>query len=97
MDDFLMTKNIIPHQHLINREDRSAIKGHTPALLWFTGLSGSGKSTIANAVEYRLNHEYRAHTYLLDGDNIRSGLNKDLIFVPNSLFLAGTCCKLGLE
>jgi len=49
-------------------------------VLWFTGLSGSGKSTIANAVEKELNQKYRAHTYLLDGDNIRTGLNKDLSF-----------------
>lgn len=49
-------------------------------MLWFTGLSGSGKSTIANAVEKELNQQYRVHTYLLDGDNIRTGLNKDLGF-----------------
>ena len=60
--------------------DRVNIKSHRPACLWFTGLSGSGKSTIANAVEQRLNHEFKAHTYLLDGDNIRSGLNRDLGF-----------------
>jgi adenylyl-sulfate kinase len=49
-------------------------------VLWFTGLSGSGKSTIANDVEYQLMHIYKAHTYLLDGDRVRIGLNKDLDF-----------------
>jgi len=75
-----MTKYIRPHQHSIERQHRSEIKGHRSAVLWFTGLSGSGKSTIANAVEKELNQKYRAHTYLLDGDNIRTGLNKDLGF-----------------
>ena len=71
---------IIPHQHTITSEDRSRIKHHLPAVLWFTGLSGSGKSTVANQVEAILCRQYRAHTYLLDGDNIRTGLNKDLGF-----------------
>lgn len=77
-----MTKNehIIPHQHKITVTERSLIKNHQPAVLWFTGLSGSGKSTIAGAVEQQLNQLYQAHTYLLDGDNIRTGLNKDLGF-----------------
>ena len=75
-----MTKHIRPHQHLVERQQRSEIKGHRPAVLWFTGLSGSGKSTVANAVEKELNEKYRAHTYLLDGDNIRTGLNNDLGF-----------------
>jgi adenylylsulfate kinase len=75
MSDFIQ-----PHQHLISAKERSAIKGHLPAVLWFTGLSGSGKSTIANAVEYELNQTFRVHTYLLDGDNIRSGLNRGLGF-----------------
>jgi len=56
------------------------IKGHAPCLLWFTGLSGSGKSTIANEIERRLNQDHHCHTYLLDGDIIRKGLNKDLGF-----------------
>lgn len=51
-------------------------------MLWFTGLSGSGKTTLANALEYRLNREFGLHTYLLDGDVIRTGLNKDLDFSP---------------
>ncbi|WP_394730166.1 sulfate adenylyltransferase subunit CysN [Altererythrobacter sp. GH1-8] len=63
----------------ITREDHAAMKNQSPRVLWFTGLSGSGKSTIANAVEQRLNLMNR-HTFLLDGDNVRHGLNKDLGF-----------------
>ncbi len=63
----------------IDQAARAAIKGQTPRCLWFTGLSGSGKSTIANLVDRRL-HALGYHTYLLDGDNVRHGLNKDLGF-----------------
>ncbi len=63
----------------VGREARGAIMGHSPRVIWFTGLSGSGKSTIANALESRLNAIGR-HTMLLDGDNIRHGLNRDLGF-----------------
>ncbi|XUU61301.1 sulfate adenylyltransferase subunit CysN [Erythrobacter sp. HA6-11] len=63
----------------ITREDHAVMKNQQPRVLWFTGLSGSGKSTIANAVEQRLNLMNR-HTFLLDGDNVRHGLNKDLGF-----------------
>ncbi len=63
----------------VGREAHAALKNQTPRLLWFTGLSGSGKSTIANEVEKRLNLMNR-HTFLLDGDNVRHGLNKDLGF-----------------
>ncbi len=62
-----------------NKEVRAAQKGQKPVILWFTGLSGSGKSTIANIVERKLSHSGR-HTYLLDGDNVRHGLNRDLGF-----------------
>ncbi len=75
-----MERHIYEHKHKVTREDRSRIKGHKPFALWFTGLSGSGKSTLANEVEYILNKKYRVHTYLLDGDNIRKGLNRDLGF-----------------
>lgn len=63
----------------IGREDHANLKNQTPRVLWFTGLSGSGKSTIANEVEKALNLMNR-HTFLLDGDNVRHGLNKDLGF-----------------
>ena len=63
----------------INKSDRSALKSQKPCVLWFTGLSGSGKSTIANKVEQKLN-SMNFHTMLLDGDNVRHGLNKDLGF-----------------
>jgi bifunctional enzyme CysN/CysC len=70
----------IHRQHLdVSRETHSALKGQKPAVLWFTGLSGAGKSTIANLVEKKLAARGR-HTYLLDGDNVRHGLNKDLGF-----------------
>ncbi len=63
----------------LTREDHARLKNQTPKVLWFTGLSGAGKSTIANEVEKRLNVMNR-HTFLLDGDNVRHGLNKDLGF-----------------
>ncbi|WEJ69993.1 sulfate adenylyltransferase subunit CysN [Pseudomonas sp. PSE14] len=63
----------------VNREAHAALKGQTPRVLWFTGLSGAGKSTIANLVERKL-HALGRHTYLLDGDNVRHGLNRDLGF-----------------
>ena len=63
----------------IDKQARVSLKGHKPCVLWFTGLSGAGKSTIANLVEARL-HALGCHTYLLDGDNVRRGLNKDLGF-----------------
>ena len=63
----------------INKDARAALMGQRPCVVWFTGLSGAGKSTIANLVEKRL-HALGRHTYLLDGDNVRHGLNKDLGF-----------------
>jgi bifunctional enzyme CysN/CysC len=70
----------IHRQHLdVSRETHATLKGQKPAVLWFTGLSGSGKSTIANLVEKRLVARGR-HTFLLDGDNVRHGLNRDLGF-----------------
>jgi bifunctional enzyme CysN/CysC len=63
----------------VNRHARSSLKGQRACVLWFTGLSGAGKSTVANLVEKRL-HALGRHTYILDGDNVRHGLNKDLGF-----------------
>jgi len=69
-------------QHLdIDKRVRGGSKGQRPLCLWFTGLSGAGKSTIANLIERRL-HVLGYHTYLLDGDNVRHGINKDLGFTP---------------
>lgn len=72
-------KNLVWHLSHVQKEQRAKQKKQKPCVLWFTGLSGSGKSTLANGVESRL-HELNCHTYLLDGDNIRSGLNSDLGF-----------------
>ncbi|HIP13426.1 MAG TPA: adenylyl-sulfate kinase [Arcobacter sp.] len=72
-------KNIVWHEHQLSKKQRARLKGQKACVLWFTGLSGSGKSTIANALEQRL-YALNKHTYLLDGDNIRLGLNKDLGF-----------------
>jgi adenylylsulfate kinase len=71
--------NVHWHDHKVASADRKRLMGHKGAVLWFTGLSGSGKSTIANTVDHKL-HELGKHTYLLDGDNIRHGLNKNLGF-----------------
>jgi adenylylsulfate kinase len=72
-------KFIIPHAATITKEDRQNLNGNKSAILWYTGLSGSGKSTLANKVEEKL-FEMGLHTYVLDGDNIRMGLNKGLGF-----------------
>jgi bifunctional enzyme CysN/CysC len=71
--------NIHRQALLVGREDHERLNGHKPAVLWFTGLSGSGKSTIANLVEREL-HDRGVRTFLLDGDNVRHGLNRDLGF-----------------
>ena len=72
-------RGVIWHESTVDRGARAAIKGHPPLLVWFTGLSGAGKSTIANALEARLNAA-GVHTMLLDGDNVRHGLCSDLAF-----------------
>jgi len=77
-----MSENIVPHNYQISRKDRRNKNNHNSFLLWFTGLSGSGKSTIANLVENALFQE-GVNTYTLDGDNIRKGINNDLSFSPD--------------
>ncbi|SHO80770.1 Adenylylsulfate kinase [hydrothermal vent metagenome] len=75
----MSNKNIVWHNQHIKKEDRAKRLNQKPRLIWFTGLSGSGKSTIANALEVKL-YQLNYHTMLLDGDNIRFGLNRDLGF-----------------
>ena len=70
------------HQGAITRKDRERLNGHRGITIWFTGLSGSGKSTLAVAAEEAL-YERGCHTFILDGDNVRHGLNKDLGFSPD--------------
>ncbi|RKU20389.1 adenylyl-sulfate kinase [Candidatus Poribacteria bacterium] len=73
--------NITWHEATVTVEDREKLLNQKGCVIWFTGLSGSGKSTLANAVEQVL-HQQRHHTYVLDGDNVRHGLNKNLGFSP---------------
>lgn len=73
--------NVVWHDHVIEREKREQLLKQKGVVLWFTGLSGSGKSTVANEVAHKL-HEREKLAYILDGDNIRHGLNKDLGFSP---------------
>jgi adenylylsulfate kinase len=75
------SKNIVWHHATITKEDREKLFSQKGVVIWFTGLSGSGKSTLANEVEGAL-FERGCHTYILDGDNIRHGLNKDIGFSP---------------
>ena len=74
-----MATNIVWHEHDVNKKARSEVLGQQPAVIWLTGLSGSGKSTIANLLEKKLYSENKK-TYLLDGDNVRHGLCGDLGF-----------------
>ena len=76
-----MEKNIIAHTYKINKESRKKANGHNSFLIFFTGLSGSGKSTIANALEQKLFAD-GIKTYVLDGDNVRRGINQGLTFSP---------------
>ncbi|WP_310993566.1 adenylyl-sulfate kinase [Aequorivita marina] len=77
--------HIIPHDHVITQDDRNKLHGHQSKVIWFTGLSGSGKSTLASRLEQLL-MEQGMHTYILDGDNVRSGLNKDLGFTEEDRY-----------
>lgn len=74
-------KNIVWHQHIVSPSELEALHQHKGVTIWFTGLSASGKSTLANAVAAEL-HKRKVSTFVLDGDNIRHGLNKDLGFSP---------------
>ena len=76
-----MNPHILPHDFKISVNDRRKQNKHNSFVVWFTGLSGSGKSTIANALEQEL-YKRKIQTYCLDGDNVRNGINKDLTFKP---------------
>lgn len=76
-------QNVVKQVMQVQREDRSLLMQHKPLVVWMTGLSGSGKSTLANAITKELQIK-RVHTFSLDGDNIRLGLNRDLGFTPES-------------
>ena len=76
-----MSLDTVTHNFKITKSQRELLHGHKAYLLWFTGLSGSGKSTLANLVEIEL-HKKGVSSYILDGDNIRQGINKDLSFTP---------------
>ncbi|MAY22881.1 MAG: adenylyl-sulfate kinase [Flavobacteriaceae bacterium] len=76
-----MNKNVIRHNFQVTKKERNQLNNHSSLLIWFTGLSGSGKSTIANALEKEL-LQNGFHTYILDGDNVRKGLNSNLTFSP---------------
>jgi bifunctional enzyme CysN/CysC len=73
--------NVVPHAFAVDREARAVLKKQRPKVLWLTGVPGAGKSTVADALERKL-HGLGLHTYILDGDSVRTGLNKDLGFTP---------------
>ena len=79
--DYAKGNNTVTHSFSVNRAQRMSMKGHRSFLILLTGLSGSGKSTLANALELRLLRD-QVHTYILDGDNIRKGINRNLGFSP---------------
>ena len=66
--------NVVWHEHAVTREERETLNGHKGCVIWFTGLSGCGKSTVANLVDHKL-HAMGLHSFVLDGDNVRHGLN----------------------
>lgn len=81
MEEVQKATNVTWHEHKISRIDREKILNQKGVVIWFTGLSGSGKCTVGNKVAYKL-HKMGKLTYVLDGDNIRHGLNKNLGFSP---------------
>ena len=98
--DAKTSSNVVWHHATVTRQRREQLHGHGGAVLWFTGLSASGKSTLAHAVEEAL-HQQQCRTFVLDGDNVRHGLNKDLGFSiedrDENLRRVGETCKLFLE
>lgn len=98
MTDSPESRNLTWHHGNISRQDREKLHGHRAATLWFTGLSGSGKSTVARRVEEILAHQYQARVYCLDGDNVRHGLSGDLGFSEadrhENIRRIGELCKL---
>lgn len=92
--------DIVWHSHSVDMAARAGLKQQQPTVLWFTGLSGSGKSTLAGALEQRL-LQLSCHTYLLDGDNVRHGLCRDLRFSTadraENLRRVGEVAKLMLD
>ena len=95
-----MSNNVIWHSHAVDQRSRSEQKKQQPLVIWFTGLSASGKSTIAGALEQILTRQ-GYHTYLLDGDNVRHGLCKDLGFSDNdrkeNIRRVGEVARLGVD
>ncbi|RHW75296.1 adenylyl-sulfate kinase [Colwellia sp. RSH04] len=79
----MKTDNTVWHDQQVTKQQRASLKSQKPCLLWYTGLSGSGKSTVANAVDALL-FQRACHSYLLDGDNVRHGLNGDLGFTDEA-------------
>jgi adenylylsulfate kinase len=78
--------NVTWHEHQVTRSSRESLNGHKGCVIWFTGLSGSGKSTIANALDHKL-HQWGMHSVVLDGDNVRHSLN------AGTSMLKGTHCE----
>lgn len=95
-----MSTNVVWHSHPVDQESRAEQKSQAPVVIWFTGLSASGKSTIAGALEQILAHQ-GYHTYLLDGDNVRHGLCRDLGFSDadrqENIRRVGEVAKLGVD
>jgi adenylylsulfate kinase len=95
-----VASNVFWHQATVTRERREAMNGHRGAIIWLTGLSGAGKSTLAHAVEEVL-HQLGCRTFVLDGDNVRQGLCKDLGFVnqdrSENIRRVGELAKLMME
>lgn len=98
--DVKTSSNVVWHHATVTRQRREELHGHRGAVLWFTGLSASGKSTLAHAVEEAL-YQKQCRTFVLDGDNVRHGLNRDLGFTiedrDENLRRVGETAKLFLE